>query len=108
MVLPIIGSLSADRASTVTERLLSSVVERRARSVILDLTSARDFAGGGLDHLVRMIHAVRLLGAHAIITGLSPSAAQELVTRGLSLTQVPALRSLAEGLRACLGAAPRR
>lgn len=108
LVLPIIGSLSADRASTVTERLLSSVVERRARSVILDLTSARDFAGGGLDHLVRMIHAVRLLGAHAIITGLSPSAAQELVTRGLSLTQVPALRSLAEGLRACLGAAPRR
>lgn len=102
LVMPIIGVLSADRAATVTERLLSSVVERRARSVILDLTSARDFAGGGLEPLVRMIHAVRLLGAKAVITGLSPSGAQELVTRGLSIEQVPAWRSLAEGLRACL------
>lgn len=108
LVLPIIGTLTPARASTVTERLLSSVVERRARVVILDLTSARDFAGGGLDHLVRMIHAVRLLGAQAMITGLSSSAAQELVTRGLSLSSVPALRSLAEGLRACLGTPARR
>lgn len=108
LVLPIIGGLTSDRASVVTERLLTAVVERRARSVILDLTSARDFAAGGLDHLVRMIHAVRLLGASAVITGLSSSAAHEIVTRGLSVDQVPALRSLAEGLRVCLASTPRR
>ncbi len=113
LVLPIIGGLSAERAATVTERLLTAVVEKRARAVILDLTSARHVAGGGLEFLVRMVKAVRLLGTRALLTGLTPATARELVERGLKIEDIPALRSLGEGLRLCIsdkgrsGPAPR-
>lgn len=111
LVLPIIGGLSAERASRVTERLLAAVVERRARAVILDLTSARQVAGGGLEFLIRMVKAVRLLGTRALLTGLTPETARELVQRGLVIDDIPALRSLGEGLRLCISerqVSPRR
>jgi PAS domain-containing protein len=102
LVLPIIGGLSAERAGNVTERLLNAVVERRAQAVILDLTSARQVAGGGLEFLIRMVRAVRLLGTRALLTGLTPETARELVQRGLTIDDIPALRSLGEGLRLCM------
>lgn len=102
LVLPVIGAFTAERASTVTERLLEAVTRRRARFVLLDLTSARDLESGSAEHIVRMITAVQLLGGKTFLTGLSPSTARTLGERGLDLSGVRAMRSLAEALRACL------
>jgi len=102
LVMPVIGSFTAERAAAVTERLLDAVVRRRARFVLLDLTSARDLESGSAEHIVRMLHAVNLLGAKTCLTGLSPTTARTLSERGLDLSGVRALRSLADGLRACL------
>lgn len=102
LVLPVIGAFTAERASTVTERLLEAVTRRRARFVLLDLTSARDLESGSAEHIVRMITAVQLLGGKTFLTGLSPTTARTLGERGLDLSGVRAMRSLAEALRACL------
>jgi rsbT co-antagonist protein RsbR len=102
LVLPVIGAFSAERASTVTERLLEAVTRRRARFVLLDLTSARELESGSAEHIVRMITAVQLLGGKTFLTGLSPTTARTLGERGLDLSGVRAMRSLAEALRACL------
>lgn len=102
LVLPVIGTFTPERAATVTERLLESVVQRRARFVLLDMTSARDLETGSADYIVRMIRAVRLLGGETLLTGLSPVAARTMGERGLDLSGVRAVRSLAEALRVCL------
>jgi hypothetical protein len=49
-----------------------------------------------------MVRAVRLLGTRALLTGLTPETARELVQRGLTIDDIPALRSLGEGLRLCM------
>lgn len=102
LVLPVIGTFTPERAATVTERLLESVVQRRARFVLLDMTSARDLETGSADYIVRMIRAVKLLGGETLLTGLSPIAARTMGERGLDLSAVRAVRNLAEALRACL------
>ncbi len=102
LILPIIGAFTAERASNVTECLLLAVVRRRARFVLLDLTSAQDLESGSAAYIIRMISAVRLLGAQTLLTGLSPQMARSLADRGLDLSGIRAMRSLAEGLRACL------
>lgn len=102
LVLPVIGAFTKDRAATVTERVLEAVVRRRARFVLLDLTSARDLESGSAEYIVRMIDAIRLLGAQTLLTGLSPTAAKLIAERGLDLSGIRAMRSLAEGLRTCL------
>lgn len=102
LILPVIGTFTAERAATVAERLLAAVVQRRARFVLVDLTSAGDLESSSAEYIVRMTRAVRLLGSRTLLTGLSPTAARTLSERGLDLAGVRTLRSLAEGLRACL------
>ena len=102
LVLPVIGAFSVDRALTVTEKLLAAIVRRRARFVLLDLTSANDLEAGSADFIVRITTAVKLLGSRALLTGLSPTVAATLADRGLDLSGLQAVRSLADALRACL------
>lgn len=103
VALPLIGTLDGERAATITERLLGAVVERRARYVLLDLTSVQSVDRACAESLLRIVHAVRLLGARALLTGLTTQAATELAQLDVNLGQLPALPSLKEGLRACLG-----
>ena len=51
-------------------------------------------------HLINAVHAVRLLGAQTIITGIGAAAASNLVTLGIELEDVKTRRRLADGLRA--------
>lgn len=98
LALPIIGTLEAERAQSITEAILERVVSERASHVILDLTGAGDIAAGTAASLLRMVHAVRLLGSRCIITGVSPQMAQTLVALHFDASQVVTLPLLADAL----------
>ena len=50
------------------------------------------------NHLVQTVDASRLMGASVIITGLSPTIAQTLVTLGVDLSKVYTIGDLQGGL----------
>ena len=50
------------------------------------------------NHLVQTVDASRLMGASVIITGLSPTIAQTLVTLGLDLSKMNTIGDLQGGL----------
>ena len=103
LAVPIIGSLDPHRSVEIAERLLHAVVDRRARHVILDLTGSGALDAAGADHLKRMVGALRMLGARVILTGIQPAMAMTLLDAGVDLSGVTMLRSLREGIAACLG-----
>lgn len=102
LALPIIGALDEARAHAVSERVLVAVVQHRARTVLLDLTGAAKLDAQAAQMVLRLIRAIRLLGARPLVTGLSPEAAQVVTELGLDLSEVVSLRSLKEGLHAAL------
>lgn len=102
LTLPILGLLDSTRASLITDRLLTEIVERRARYAILDLTAVEAIDTHTADHLLRIVKAISLLGARAVITGIRASVSQTMVSLGVDLAQLRTLRDLQEGLRACL------
>jgi rsbT co-antagonist protein RsbR len=102
VAVPIIGSLGQERSAELTERLLKAVAARRAHAVILDLTGAVDLDAMSAGHLMKLVRALRLLGARAIITGIQPSSAQVLVRSGADFSGLFLLHSLSEGIRVCL------
>ncbi|AUX46633.1 uncharacterized protein SOCE26_081390 [Sorangium cellulosum] len=83
--------------------LLAAVSRKGARFAILDLTGAEGLDAGTAAHLLKLIQAVRMLGAEGILTGVQPSGARAMVDLGLELAGVTALASLREGLRYCIG-----
>lgn len=103
LALPIIGVVDSGRAAGIMEKLLGTVVRTRAAHVLLDLTGVEVVDTSTADHLIKMVRALALLGAHAIVTGVRPSVARVLVSLGLELDSLTTVRNLRDGLKLCMG-----
>ena len=98
LILPIIGVLDSERARQLTEQLLAGIRKHRAKVVVMDITGAPDVDATVANHLVETVDASRLMGASVIITGLSPTIAQTLVTIGVDLSKMNTIGDLQGGL----------
>lgn len=98
LILPIIGVLDKERAGQLTEQLLKAIREHRAKVVVMDITGAAEVDAVVANHLVRTVDASRLMGASVIITGVSPTNAQTLVTLGVDLSKMNTVGDLQGGL----------
>ena len=98
LILPIIGVLDSDRDKQLTEQLLAGIRTHRAKVVVIDITGAPDVDETVANHLVQTVDASRLMGASVIITGLSPTIAQTLVTIGVDLSKMNTIGDLQGGL----------
>jgi rsbT co-antagonist protein RsbR len=98
LILPIIGVLDGERARQLTEQLLRGIRTHRAKVVVIDITGAPDVDATVANHLVQTVDASRLMGASVIITGLSPTIAQTLVTLGVDLSKIHTIGDLQGGL----------
>ncbi|MCY1054343.1 STAS domain-containing protein [Nannocystis sp. SCPEA4] len=102
VTMPVVGLVDSVRAADMKNTLLEAVSRTGARFAIVDLTGVDTVDTATADHLLRVMRAVRLLGARCVITGIQPAVAQIIVGLGLELQGVVTLRSLREGLRFCL------
>jgi len=101
IALPIVGTLDAERASVLEQRILATLSSRKARRVILDLTGADVITTARTAaQVARLGRAIRLLGARTIVTGIMPGLARALVAAGTDMGDVVVLRSLRDGIAA--------
>jgi rsbT co-antagonist protein RsbR len=98
LILPIIGGLDSARARQLTEQLLGAIQSNRARVVVIDITGVAAIDLNVANHLVQTVEAARLMGASAIITGLSSKIAQTLVDLGVDLSMMNTVGDLQGGL----------
>lgn len=98
LILPIIGALDSKRARQLTEQLLGSIQANRARVVVIDVTGVAAIDVEVANHLVQTVEAARLMGASAVITGLSSRIAQTLVDLGVDLSMMRTVGDLQGGL----------
>ena len=98
LILPIIGVLDSARARQLTEQLLAGIRDNRARVVVIDVTGVATIDLTVANHLVQAVEASRLMGASAILTGLSPRIAQTLVDLGVDLGTIKTVGDLQGGL----------
>ncbi|MDC0672508.1 PAS domain-containing protein [Nannocystis radixulma] len=104
VALPIIGLMDSMRTAELTDSLLQAVGRLRARHAILDMTGIEVVDTATANHLIRMIRALRLLGAEGIITGINPGIAQTIVTQGLDLRDIVVHATLRQALKYCIHA----
>ncbi|WP_240480417.1 STAS domain-containing protein [Enhygromyxa salina] len=107
LALPILGSLSGDRASTLMERLLQEVQRTQANYVILDLTGVEIVDTHTADYILKVARSAELLGAQCIITGIRPAVAQTMVALQANLADIVTRATLRHGLKYCMSARAR-
>src|SRR5919202_1588158 len=98
LILPIIGVLDSQRARQLTEQLLAAIRSNRAKVVVIDITGVATIDVTVANHLVQTVEAARLMGAGAIITGLSSKIARTLVDLGVDLSMMKTVGDLQGGL----------
>ncbi|MBZ5710140.1 PAS domain-containing protein [Nannocystis pusilla] len=102
LTLPIVGLVDTVRTAEIMDNLLQAVTRTRAKYAILDLTGVEVVDTGTAGHLIRMIQAIRLLGAEGILTGIHPTIAQTIVSLGVDLSRVAVFGKLRDALTHCI------
>ena len=102
LTMPLVGVVDSMRAADVMNSLLMEVVRTRARFALLDVTGVEVMDTATAGHILRLIQAIRLLGAEGIVTGVRPVIAQTMVGIGVDMATIITLRSLREGLQYCI------
>lgn len=97
LLVPIIGSIDAQRAQLLMETISTEVTARKAHTVLLDLTGVAVVDTTVASYLIKTAATVTLLGARCAATGIQPSVARTIVELGVDLT-MPTSGSLAQGL----------
>lgn len=98
LILPIIGIIDTYRARQLTENLLRSIRDNRAKVVVIDITGVAAVDSRVANHLLQTVAAAKLMGASVIITGLSAEVAQTLVTLGVDLSSLNTVGDLQGGI----------
>jgi rsbT co-antagonist protein RsbR len=98
LLVPLVGILDTQRARLMTEQLLRAVRTNRAKVVVIDITGVPAVDSKVANHLFQTAAAARLMGAQAVITGLSADVAQALVALGIDVNRLSTVGDLQGGL----------
>jgi len=99
LCLPVVGVMDTVRSVEMTNSLLQSVVDKKTRCIIIDITGIDVMDTRTVDHFMRMARAVRLLGSQCVLTGINPHIAQTVVQMGIDLSNIVTHRTLHEALQ---------
>ena len=98
LILPVIGDVDTSRAHQLTKQLVEGVRTHRARAVVIDLTGVAEVEPEAADLLVQAVETTRLMGATAILSGVSAALAHRLVAVGIDLERFRTAGDLQAGV----------
>jgi len=108
LCVPIVGVLDSMQASEVTTTLLTAVVAKKARFVVVDVTGIDVMDTRSADHFLRMARAVMLLGSSCALSGIRPAIAGTIVHLGVDLGEVKTFRTMRDALASYVSGGVRR
>lgn len=97
-ILPLVGSLSHDRATALEERVLGEVLELELENLIIDLSGLHTTDTYVTRQLFNLFDALSLLGVKPIVSGITPVIAQTLVNLGLTFGRIASYATLKQAL----------
>ncbi len=99
LTVPVMGVLDSERASRISEELLTQIVEKNAVSAIIDISGISSVDSAVADLLIRTARAVKLVGAEAILTGVGVEIAQTIADLGIDMEGLKTMSTLRDGLK---------
>ncbi|WP_437586133.1 substrate-binding domain-containing protein [Sorangium sp. So ce1000] len=102
LVMPVVGTMDAQRSSRFIASLLEEIHEHDAQVVLIDVTGMAVVDAEAANQLVRAAQAAALLGAEAVLVGVTAGAAQMMVAQGLDVGAMVTHVDLARGFRYAL------
>ncbi|HWO78370.1 MAG TPA: ATP-binding protein [Bacillus sp. (in: firmicutes)] len=84
-ILPLIGKMDEYRIRTIEEKVLEEISELHIQTLIMDLSGVGYMEAEVMQHLIRIIDGVSLMGCKTVLTGIRPEIVKNVVKSGISL-----------------------
>ncbi len=98
LVAPLVGEMDTGRVRRLTERLVQAITDTRARVVIFDVTGVAVIDAVVAHELMSTVAVARLLGAQAVMSGISADHAETITRLGVALTGFDTVATLADAV----------
>ena len=102
LLLPLVGVLDSMRAADIMKKSLSMISETRAKVFVLDISGVATVDTAVANQLIKITKATRLLGCHAIVSGLSPAIAHTIVELGVDVESIRTTATLRDAFETAL------
>lgn len=99
LLLPLIGTLDAERAQRIVENLLEAITSTESDVVIIDLSGVPTVDSEATHQLIKTESAAKMLGSRVLFTGLHPDIAQTMTHLGIDLSALETRQNLRLGLQ---------
>jgi methyl-accepting chemotaxis protein len=96
---PIVGIVDSRRSQDIMNKALSSIVDHRARVLMLDIGGVAMVDTAVANHLIKIAKAAVLMGCKTIISGISPAIAQTITELGIELGSIQTTSTIETALR---------
>ncbi len=96
---PIVGIVDSKRSQDIMNKALSSIVDHRARVLMLDIGGVAMVDTAVANHLIKIAKAAVLMGCKTIISGISPAIAQTITELGIELGSIQTTSTIETALR---------
>ncbi|MBN6187657.1 STAS domain-containing protein [Aneurinibacillus sp. BA2021] len=99
-VLPLIGSIDSHKANHILHNVIPKVAELKLRCLIIDFSGIHVIDTMVTDHIFKIHRILRLLGIHAVLTGIRPSLAQTAIGIGIDFSTIKTYATVQQALEA--------
>lgn len=82
-ILPLIGTVDYFRAKIIEERVLTEISKQQIETLIIDLSGIAEMDTEVAEQFLQMIEGAKMMGCHAVITGLKPDVVRNIVALGV-------------------------
>ncbi len=104
---PIVGIVDSKRSYDIMNKALSSIVNHRARMLMLDIGGVGMVDTAVANHLIKIAKAAVLMGCKTIISGISPAIAQTITELGIELGSIQTTSTIESAVREAIKAEAR-
>lgn len=98
LLLPLVGMLTANRAQSTMDAVLTSINETQAKVLILDLSGIAIMDTQVANYIFKIAKSTHLMGCTTTICGISPAVAETMVTLGIEVQDFHSTGSLQKAL----------
>jgi anti-anti-sigma factor len=97
LIMPLIGTIDSARAQQIMVAMLEAMSRHGVRYMIIDITGIAVVDTAIAHRLLQAARAIKLLGAQAVLVGISPEVAQTLIGLGVDFRAIITRATLQAG-----------
>ncbi|HSP22496.1 MAG TPA: STAS domain-containing protein [Planococcus sp. (in: firmicutes)] len=98
-ILPLVGAIEVDRAEHILEKTLLSVGNMDVSTLIIDLSGVVKVDTMVAQQIIMLTESLKLIGVHAVLTGIRPEIAQTITHLGVDVRQLALGGSLKQAFK---------